>query len=63
MSDHWDHHPIGKTCYCRTRNKWYHYLGIAMHRVGHKNRGEVCVITYTNGDTYNHPLPEQKHEC
>lgn len=40
-----------KNCYCRTCKKWYHYLGITMHRLGHKNREEKCTITFTYGDT------------
>lgn len=60
MSDHWDSHPIEKTCYCKTCKKWFHYLGIAMHRMAHRNRGENCTIMYTSGDTYDHPIPEKR---
>ena len=39
---------------CHTCNKHYHYLGIAKHRAMHRKKMEDCVITYTNGDTFNH---------
>lgn len=39
-----------KNCYCHTCHKYYHYLGIANHRSGHKNKKEDCKITFTNGD-------------
>ncbi|TFH41642.1 MAG: hypothetical protein E4H01_14630 [Lysobacterales bacterium] len=60
MTDHWDSHPIEKTCYCITCKKWFHYLGIARHRTMHRDRGENCRIRYTNGSTYSHPIPEVK---
>jgi len=41
-----------KNCYCHTCKKYFHYLGIARHRVAHRDAEEVCRITYTNGDTY-----------
>lgn len=40
-----------KECYCHTCDKWFHYLGITMHRAGHRNRNEDCTITFTHGDT------------
>ena len=40
-----------KNCYCHTCKKAYHYLGITMHRAGHRKRNEYCKITFTNGDT------------
>lgn len=40
-----------KNCYCHTCEKWFHYLGIANHRVGHRNRKEKCKITFTHGKT------------
>lgn len=41
-----------KKCYCHTCKKWFHYLGINMHRAAHRSRRETCEITYTHGDTY-----------
>jgi len=43
-----------KNCFCYTCKKSFHYLGIARHRAGHKERKEDCKIGYTNGDIYNH---------
>ncbi len=40
-----------KNCYCHTCDKDFHYLGIANHRMGHKNRREDCTITFTYGNT------------
>ena len=48
-----------KETYCHTCNKWFHYLGIAKHRSGHRNRNENCKITMTNGDTYNYEYAVQ----
>lgn len=41
-----------KTTYCHTCERDFHYLGIASHRVYHRNRQQRCRITYTNGETY-----------
>jgi hypothetical protein len=49
-----------KTCKCQTCGKWYDPLGIMMHRKGHKNRQELCVIRYTHGDTYIHDYRKKK---
>lgn len=38
-----------KECYCRTCKKELHYLGVAMHRKGHRLRKESCEIIYTDG--------------
>lgn len=43
-----------KETFCHACSKWFHYLGIASHRAGHRRRGEDCRITYTNGETYIH---------
>lgn len=40
-----------KNCYCHTCGKDFHYLGITMHRAGHRNRKEYVKITFTHGDT------------
>lgn len=40
-----------KNCYCHTCSKWFHYLGIANHRLGHRNRKEKVTITFTHGET------------
>ncbi len=40
-----------KRCYCHTCGKWFHYLGINRHRAAHRDRGEVCKITYSRGNT------------
>lgn len=40
-----------KNCYCHTCAKAFHYLGIASHRAGHRERREDCTITFTYGDT------------
>lgn len=42
-----------KNCYCHTCKKSFHYLGIAKHRMGHRERKEDCKITFTHGDTYS----------
>jgi len=49
-----------KTCYCHTCKKAFHYLGIARHRVRHKERKENCEITFTYGDTYLYNYGEKK---
>ena len=43
-----------KNCYCYTCKKAFHYLGIARHRRSHLDKGEICKISYTNGDRYIH---------
>lgn len=43
-----------KKCYCHTCKKPFHYLGISRHRSMHRDKNENCIITYTNGDTYDH---------
>ena len=43
-----------KNCYCHTCDKNFHYLGIARHRVAHKDKKQKCKITYTNGNTMLH---------
>lgn len=40
-----------KTCYCHTCQKWFHYLGINRHRAMHRDKKEICKITYTDGNT------------
>ena len=40
-----------KNCYCHTCGKDFHYLGIARHRAGHRDRKENCEITFTDGNT------------
>ena len=32
----------GKNCWCYTCKKAFHYLGIARHRVMHKEKGQNC---------------------
>lgn len=49
-----------KNCYCHTCDKDFHYLGITMHRLAHKNRREDCKITFTHGDTYTYRFSEIK---
>jgi hypothetical protein len=39
-----------KNCYCYVCKKWFHYMGIARHRVMHMRKNEYCKIGYTNGD-------------
>ncbi len=43
-----------KNCTCLTCKRDFHYLGIARHRAMHRDKKEVCEITYTNGITYLH---------
>jgi hypothetical protein len=38
-----------KNCYCYSCRKYFHYLGIATHRAGHRNRKERCKIMFTDG--------------
>jgi len=40
-----------KTCYCHTCQRHFHYLGINRHRAMHRDRREICTITYTGGNT------------
>ncbi len=40
-----------KTCYCHTCKRHFHYLGINRHRAMHRDRRELCTITYTTGNT------------
>ena len=49
-----------KHCYCHTCKKPFHYLGIARHRVAHKERGEDCLITYTHGDTHSYNYADKQ---
>lgn len=51
-----------KNCYCHTCEKDFHYLGITMHRLGHKNRKEKCKITFTHGDTYSWDFTNKKND-
>jgi hypothetical protein len=48
------------SCYCHNCKKWFHYLGIARHRAMHRDKGEDCTITYTNGDIYKHTYSNLK---
>lgn len=57
-----NHYPNEKTCYCHHCKRWFHYLGIANHRLAHQRRGEEVKITYTNGDTYIHHAQERRNE-
>ena len=41
-----------KNCYCHTCDKNFHYLGINRHRAMHRDKRELCKITYTHGDTW-----------
>lgn len=45
---------MAKNCYCHTCEKSFHYLGIARHRVMHRDKKEYCKITYTFGKTYEY---------
>ena len=49
-----------KTCYCHTCERWFHYLGINRHRAMHRDRKEVCEITYTYGDRYRFDFREKE---
>ena len=46
--------PVGKTCFCNTCGRAFHYLGIARHRAMHREKKEECSIEYTNGNTFEH---------
>lgn len=48
-----------KNCFCFTCSKAYHYLGIARHRALHRDRGEDCKISFTDGrvETYLYYKP------
>lgn len=51
-----------KNCRCITCKKNFHYLGIARHRAMHRDKKEVCEITYTDGVTYIHDFtPEDEN--
>jgi hypothetical protein len=41
-------------CECETCNRVISSLGIARHRAMHRDRKELCVITYSTGETYRH---------
>ncbi len=43
-----------KNTYCHTCKKSFHHLGIMRHRAMHRDRKELCVITYTYGDTHTY---------
>jgi hypothetical protein len=43
---------MGKTCYCHTCQKAFHYLGISRHTAMHRDKHEDCRVTYSKGDTY-----------
>lgn len=49
-----------KNCYCHTCDRYLHYLGITMHRAGHRNRKEDCTITFTHGDKYTWKYSQNK---
>jgi len=51
-----------KTCYCHTCKRSYHHQGIARHRAMHRDKGEDCTITFTNGDTYTWRYSALEHE-
>ncbi len=55
-------HTDEKECYCQTCDKDFNYLGIASHRASHRRRGEDCIITYTNGETYKHRALRQRDD-
>ena len=43
-----------KDCTCHTCDKDFHYLGIARHRAMHRDKNEICEITYSDGSRYRH---------
>ena len=49
-----------KNVYCHTCKRWFHHMGIARHRLAHRDRREDCKVTYTNGDTYVFKYSEKK---
>lgn len=51
-----------KQCYCKTCDRWFHYLGIARHRASHRRKQEDCVIMYTNGDAYKHEFSKLERQ-
>ena len=51
-----------KTCYCHNCDKFFSYLGIAMHRKSHISKGQAVGITYTDGSTYTHFPFKSGHE-
>ena len=44
----------GQTCYCHKCKRQFNPLGIMRHRAMHRDHGEDCKITYTNGNTVSH---------
>ena len=53
---------MSKSCYCHTRRKHFNPLGIMRHRAMHRNKGENCEITYTNGDRIFHKFGNKQEE-
>lgn len=51
-----------KDCRCHTCAKDFHALGITRHRAMHRDRHELCRITYTHGDTYTHDYRKPREE-
>ena len=43
-----------KDCICHTCNKEFNHLGIARHRAMHRDRKEICEITYSDGSRFRH---------
>lgn len=41
-------------CYCHTCEEDYHHLGIARHRAMHRDKGEDCTITFSDGSKYSY---------
>jgi len=41
-------------CYCHTCDRYFHPLGIMMHRAMHRTKGENCTITYGDGSQKTH---------
>ena len=54
--------PSLKTCYCRTCDRAFHYLGIMRHRAMHREKRENCEITYTHGNSTRHLYGEKTEE-
>jgi len=55
-------HRCEETCYCKTCDRWFHYLGIARHRAMHRDKHEYCEIIYTDGTTYSHDFATSQFE-
>lgn len=50
------------SCYCYTCDRYFHAMGIARHRAGHRDREEYCKIRFAYGNVMSWDYRDEKRE-